>query len=393
MGDGTGGVRASEPGALQQATRTQVVSAGGSRSILLRQECDDIALRLTDLNVEYLLRSGTRLRAVRDVSIDLRRGETLGLVGESGCGKSSLGRAIVGVPEPISGAIAIDGQNVLALKRGGRREVRRKVQMIFQDPISSLNPQRSVVQTIEEPLAIRAIGDAKFRRQAALKMMTAVGLDPSTQGSRRPLEFSGGQCQRVAIGRALVSEPEVLICDEPVSALDVSVQAQVLNLLGEMKDRYQLAVVFISHDLSVVKLVADRVAVMYLGTICEMGASSSIFESPAHPYTVGLMASVPRADPKVRARSMEVIGEIPSPIHPPSGCRYHTRCPFRQAICVSEEPEMRRLGPDHFVACHFPVSARANEFSPGRPEGPEGNDGHTRSSQPNGQVAESIEEE
>ncbi|MCU1461380.1 MAG: transporter protein [Acidimicrobiales bacterium] len=329
----------------------------GSGTAPLRDGREDIVLRVEHLVVEFPTKGG-RVQAVSDVSFDVAKGETLGLVGESGCGKSTTGRAVMQLPRPRSGRVALEGTELTSLSPEELREMRPKMQLIFQDPISSLNPRRVVVDIVAEPLAIWGIEEN--RRFRVNHLLETVGLDTDT-AARRPHQLSGGQCQRVSIARALVMDPQVLICDEPVSALDVSVQAQILNLLEDMKARYGLTMVFISHDLSVVKNISDRVAVMYLGKLCEIAPSEALYRRPAHPYTNALLASVPHPDAsRVRGKSVPLTGELPSALDPPSGCRFRTRCPRAEARCADEEPTMRELQPGQFVACHFPVT-------PGRP--------------------------
>ncbi len=309
-------------------------------------------LSVENLVVEY--GSGRhRVHAVSDVSFDVRRGETLGLVGESGCGKSTLGRSVLQLYRPRSGRVMFDGVDLTAATGEALRRLRRRVQLIFQDPIASLNPRRRVGEIVAEPLVIAGIGDAAARERRVREVLNAVGLDADLVMRRRPHEFSGGQCQRISIARALVLEPDLIICDEPVSALDVSIRAQILNLLEEMKGRYGLTLIFIAHDLAVVKAVSDRVAVMYLGKLCEIGPAERIFEEPAHPYTSLLLAAIPLPDPDAGVPESVPFGEPPSPLAPPSGCRFRTRCPLAAARCAEEEPVMREIGPDRYVACHF----------------------------------------
>lgn len=318
-------------------------------------------LRVENLNVEFPAGPRRKVYAVSGISLDLLKGETLGLVGESGCGKSTTGRAIMSLPRPTSGSVLFEGTEMTALRGEGLRRTRPRMQMIFQDPISSLNPRRRVGDIITEPLSIwsKRKLDAATREERLREILGAVGLDYDSAVSRRPHEFSGGQCQRISIARALMMEPEMIICDEPVSALDVSVQAQILNLMEDMKVRYGLTLIFIAHDLAVVKNVSDRVAVMYLGKMCEVGAPEDLYSSPAHPYTAALLASIPVPDPDApQARTGATLGgELPSPLDPPSGCRFRTRCPRAQDRCAQDEPQIREVAPDHYVACHFPLEA------------------------------------
>ena len=316
----------------------------------------DVLLRVEDLVVEFHAHGG-KVKAVSGISLDLVAGETLGLVGESGCGKSTTGRAVMQLPRPTSGSVRFDGVELTELKGDALRRSRPQLQMIFQDPISSLNPRRKVGDIVEEGLDIWSVGNAESRRAKVDEMLAAVGLDPDTARNRRPHEFSGGQCQRISIARAVITDPKLIICDEPVSALDVSVQAQILNLLEEMKQRYDLTMLFIAHDLAVVKNVSDRVAVMYLGKLCEVGSPDVLYERPAHPYTAALLAAIPVPDPSSPPDDARVLGgEIPSNVNPPSGCRFRTRCPKAQARCAEEEPQIRDIGPDQYVACHFPLA-------------------------------------
>jgi peptide/nickel transport system ATP-binding protein len=334
----------------------------GTGKAHLRPE-DDVLLRVDDLVVEFNAEGG-KVKAVSGISLDLVAGETLGLVGESGCGKSTTGRAVMQLPRPTSGTVRFDGVELTALKGNALRETRPQLQMIFQDPISSLNPRRKVGDIVAEGLEIWNIGDAASRRAKVDEMLGAVGLDPDTARDRRPHEFSGGQCQRISIARAVITDPKLIICDEPVSSLDVSVQAQILNLLEEMKHRYNLTMLFIAHDLAVVKNVSDRVAVMYLGKLCEVGAPDVLYAQPAHPYTAALLAAIPVPDPGSPPDVAQVLsGEIPSNLNPPSGCRFRTRCPRAQEQCAEEEPQIRNVGPDQYVACHFPLApGEAIEF-------------------------------
>jgi peptide/nickel transport system ATP-binding protein len=316
---------------------------------------DDVLLRVEDLVVEFKTKGGT-VHAVSGISLDVREGETLGLVGESGCGKSTTGRAIMQLPPPTSGQVIFEGVDLASLGGQQLREVRTRLQFIFQDPISSLNPRRKVKDIVAEPLRIWKRGTDAEQKERVNEVLEAVGLDPAVSADRRPHQFSGGQCQRISIARSLVLEPKVIICDEPVSALDVSVQAQILNLLEDMKARYGLTLIFIAHDLAVVKNVSDRVAVMYLGKVCEVGSPDDLYATPAHPYTAALLRSIPVPDPTVPpVQSGLLTGDLPSPIDPPAGCRFRTRCPLAQERCAIEEPQVRPVGDEHFVACHFPL--------------------------------------
>jgi len=328
----------------------------GSGTAHLRA-AEDTLLRVEHLLVEFPLgRSGLKVNAVTDISLDIADGETVGLVGESGCGKSTTGRAIMSFPKPTGGRVVFDGTDLTSLSGEQLRQTRTQMQMIFQDPISSLNPRRTIRDIVGEPLNIWKRGTAAEREARIDEVLDAVGLDPVVAKPKRPHEFSGGQCQRIAIARALVLEPKVIICDEPVSALDVSVQAQILNLLEDMKERYQLTLVFIAHDLAVVKNVSDRVAVMYLGKLCEVAPPDELHAAPAHPYTRALLNAIPVPDPTRRPDPEgRLQGEIPSPVSPPSGCRFRTRCPRAADRCAVEEPQMRRVAEGHFVACHFPL--------------------------------------
>jgi peptide/nickel transport system ATP-binding protein len=318
----------------------------------------DALLRVEDLVVEFAAAGRGRVHAVSGISLDLLEGETLGLVGESGCGKSTTGRAIMQLPPPTSGHVTFDGVELTELHGADLRRMRPRMQMIFQDPISSLNPRRKVGDIVAEGLDIWEIGDKPSRKEKVDELLATVGLDPDSARNRRPHEFSGGQCQRISIARAVITEPKLIICDEPVSALDVSVQAQILNLLQDMKARYQLTLIFIAHDLAVVKNVSDRVAVMYLGKLCEVGPPDDLYASPSHPYTAALLAAIPVPDPTSHPEDADVLrGEIPSPTNPPSGCRFRTRCPRAQERCAEEEPQLRELSPGQFVACHFPLEA------------------------------------
>jgi peptide/nickel transport system ATP-binding protein len=325
-------------------------------------------LSVTNMTQRFAVRGGT-LEAVSNVSFTIAQGATLGLVGESGSGKSSIGRAIIQLPRPSLGSVRFDGRELTAMSAAELREARSGFQMIFQDSIAALNPRRKVREVVAEGPAILGWPKDKTAKRVR-EMLSLVGLDPDHYGDRRRHELSGGQCQRVAIARALVVEPRMLICDEPVASLDVSVQGQVLNLLDDMRTRYGLSVLFISHDLSVVHAVSDEIGVMYLGKIVEYGDAEVISTSPAHPYTQGLLDSVPVPDPHVPLPTTELRGEIPSPLNPPSGCRFRTRCPLAQDRCAAEVPELRRIDTGQLVACHFPLHGDiAPEPVPALPSG------------------------
>ncbi len=328
-------------------------------------------LEVSNLVQEFTVRdrggvkAGT-VHAVSDVSFSLAPGETLGLVGETGSGKSTLARALLQAPPPKSGSVRFRGTELVGLKRRRLVKARRHMQLVFQDPFSSLDPKWRVSQLVEEPLIAFKVGSAAERRARARELLDLVGLDPGRFASRRPGELSGGQAQRVAIARALALNPSLIICDEPVSSLDVLIRAQVLNLLEGLRTELGLAYLFIAHDLALVKQVSDRVAVMYLGKLVELGPAQSLYREPLHPYTVALLASIPSPDPSRRDEPVDrtIHGEPPSPIDPPSGCRFRTRCPRAQDVCATEEPLLRELAPGHLGACHFPVSADAGSPRP-----------------------------
>jgi peptide/nickel transport system ATP-binding protein len=322
--------------------------------MMLQSSLAEPLLKVENLVVEYVV-GGKTVHAVSSVSLDIARGETLGLVGESGCGKSTLGRAVLQLRQARSGKVLFDGNDLTAMHGDALRKMRQRVQLIFQDPIASLNPRRRVGDIVAEPLVISGVKDPEKRKQMVSDVLAAVGLDPALVMGRLPHEFSGGQCQRICIARALVLNPDFIICDEPVSALDVSIRAQILNLLEEMKTRYGLTLLFIAHDLAVVKAVSDRVAVMYLGRLCEVAPSEQLFARPAHPYTALLIEAIPVPDPDMRPAEAVAVGEPPSPIAPPSGCRFRTRCPRADARCAAEMPELRAVAPGQYAACHHPL--------------------------------------
>lgn len=324
----------------------------------------DAIIRARDLKKHYPIKGGVlrrtvgHVKAVDGVSFDLRAGETLGVVGESGCGKSTLGRMLMRLEEPTAGSLEFDGADLFSLSKREMRRKRRDIQIVFQDPYTSLNPRMTVGDIVGEPFEIHPDAVPKKGREARVKeLLEQVGLNPE-HINRYPHQFSGGQRQRIGIARGIALNPKVLVCDEPVSALDVSVQAQVVNVLERLKRDLGLAYVFIAHDLSVVRHISDRVAVMYLGKIAEIGTHEEIYDRPSHPYTQALLSAVPVPDPELRGqrRQIELVGDVPSPADPPSGCRFHTRCWKAQDICSAEEPQLIArpdLAGEHPSACHF----------------------------------------
>jgi peptide/nickel transport system ATP-binding protein/oligopeptide transport system ATP-binding protein len=302
----------------------------------------------------FLKRPSAFVRAVNGVSLRIRRGETFAVVGESGCGKTTLGRCILHLEQPTDGRIVFDGRDLATCDKHELRSLKRDMQIIFQDPYSSLNRRMTVGRIIGEGLAIHERMMARKRREHVLEMMRVVGLREEVL-NRYPHEFSGGQRQRIGIARALILQPKLIVADEPVSALDVSIQAQILNLMVELQNRFSLTYLFISHDLSVVRHISDRLAVMYLGRIMETAPSGSIYEHPLHPYSEALISAAPVANPVVRRNERVLTGDVPSPIHIPSGCSFHPRCSYKQDICQEKRPELHELAPDHAVACHFPL--------------------------------------
>jgi oligopeptide transport system ATP-binding protein len=326
-------------------------------------------VEVKNLKVYFPIRAGIfktvqgNVRAVDDITFEVRRGETLGLVGESGCGKSTTGRALIRLREPTEGSVKFDGVELTSLKTGPLRRLRRRMQIIFQDPYGSLDPRMTVGSIISEPLETHNLAKGAARRARVAELLKMVGLDP-TYVNRYPHEFSGGQRQRIGVARALAVEPEFIVCDEPISALDVSIQAQVLNLLTDLRDRLGLTYLFIAHDLSVVKHISDRVAVMYLGKIVEIGPPDQIYAGPGHPYTRALLSAVPVPDPQMERKRRRVIltGDVPSPANPPSGCRFHTRCWLYEKLgkpenCRTTDPPLREIGPDQQAACHYAEDA------------------------------------
>ena len=304
------------------------------------------------VHTHFFSRAKIFVQAVVRVDLTIRRGETLGLVGESGCGKSTLGRLILRLEEPTEGEIFFENEDILQYDSERLRQLRRQMQIIFQDPYSSLNPRKTVGSIIMEPLIIHHIGTKKEREERVLKLMEVVGLRPE-HINRYPHEFSGGQRQRIGIARALALNPKLIIADEPVSALDVSIQAQVLNLLADLQEEFHLTYLFIAHDLSVVEHISDRVAVMHLGRLAELAFSEDLYRSPKHPYTQALLSANPVPDPTLERKRVILQGEVPSPIHPPPGCNFHTRCPYRFDPCDKAVPQFKEIEPNHWVACYL----------------------------------------
>jgi oligopeptide transport system ATP-binding protein len=320
----------------------------------------EILLKVEDLKMHFPIYRGVfqrqvgAVRAVDGISFDVYRGETLGLVGESGCGKSTTGRTILQLYKPTEGQIHFEGADLVTLRGEEMRRMRRKMQMIFQDPYASLNPRMTVEQIVGEPLMVHNVATGKEIEERVKHLLELVGLNPAFS-TRYPHEFSGGQRQRVGVARALALQPSFIICDEPISALDVSIQAQVVNLLEELQEQFNLTYLFIAHDLSMVRHISKRVAVMYLGVIVELTDRDDLYSSPLHPYTQALLSAVPIPDPVLDAQRKRTIleGDVPSPANPPSGCRFRTRCPIAQGICAESRPEFREVKPGHFVACHL----------------------------------------
>jgi len=301
--------------------------------------------------IKYFPSSAGPIRAVDGISFSVEEGETLGVVGESGCGKTTLGNVLLRLEEPTSGSAFFEGKNIFKIEKAGMKEFRRKVQIIFQDPFASLNPRMKIGEIIGEPILVHGLADRRQTKEQVADLLKIVGLDTS-HANRYPHEFSGGQRQRIGIARALAVQPRLIVCDEPVSALDVSIQAQIINLLKDLQYSRKLTYLFISHDLSVVRHISDRVFVMYLGKIMELADKKELFANPLHPYTIALLSSVPVPDPDRQGERMILEGDTPSPVKPPSGCRFHTRCPHSFDLCRQQEPLLKDVGGGHLCACH-----------------------------------------
>jgi peptide/nickel transport system ATP-binding protein len=331
------------------------------------------------LKVYFPIKSGVVLdrhvgdiRAVDDVSFEIRRGETLGLVGESGCGKSTVGRALLRLLRPTSGRIVFDGRDITSLGEQELRPLRRRMQIVFQDPFASLNPRHSVGRIVGEPLWVHGLSSRRKSEARARELLKIVGL-PADAVSRYPHEFSGGQRQRIGLARALAVNPDFVVADEPVSALDVSIQAQIVNLLEQLQQEFELTYLFIAHDLAVVRHISDRVVVMYLGSIVEVSPADDLYERPLHPYTISLLSAVPIPDPEVEAKRRPLLlpGDLPSPANPPPACRFHTRCPYVQPTrCRDDVPALRPLEDGHLVSCHWAEEIRAGRLTPQRVDAP-----------------------
>ncbi|RAP76307.1 ABC transporter ATP-binding protein [Paenibacillus montanisoli] len=316
---------------------------------------NQMLIEVDQLKKYFDVGKGNRLKAVNDLTFGIREGETLGMVGESGCGKSTAGRTILRLYEPTSGAVSFQGKNIMKASGSTLKALRREMAMIFQDPYASLNPRWKVEDLIAEPLDIHGLANgAKDRKMQVERLLDRVGLR-SEHARRYPHEFSGGQRQRIGIARALAVNPKFIVCDEPISALDVSIQAQVVNLLQDLQREYGLTYLFIAHDLAMVKHISDRVAVMYLGKMVELAESEELYANPKHPYTKALMSAIPVPDPDIEATKERIVltGDLPSPVNPPSGCQFRTRCPFATEKCAAEVPEFREVEPNHWAACHY----------------------------------------
>ena len=330
-------------------------------------------VELENVKVYFPIRSGLVLdrhigdiKAVDDVTFEIRRGETLGLVGESGCGKSTVGRAILRLYKPTAGRIRFDGEDITERNEGDLRPLRRRMQLIFQDPFSSLNPRHSVGRIVGEPMRVHGLTGRRGQSGRIRELLQTVGL-PGDAAGRYPHEFSGGQRHRIGISLALAVNPDFIVADEPVSALDVSIQAQIINLLEQLQSEFSLTYLFIAHDLAVVRHISDRIAVMYLGTIVEISPAAELYENPLHPYTIALLSAVPIPDPEVESKRETILlpGDLPSPANPPAACRFHTRCPYIQPTrCATEVPPLRKLSEGHVVACHWAEEIKAGRIQP-----------------------------
>jgi peptide/nickel transport system ATP-binding protein len=360
------------PGAVEEAPLPEPESAAAEPAAAAASNGDGL-VELENLKVYFPIKSGLVLdrhvgdvRAVDDVTLTIERGETLGLVGESGCGKSTVGRAIIRLYQPTAGTIRFDGQDITNLGEADMRPLRRRMQMVFQDPFASLNPRHSIGRMVAEPLRVHGLASGKTAQRRVRELLEIVGL-PADAATRYAHEFSGGQRQRIGIARALAVNPDFIVADEPVSALDVSIQAQIINLLENLQSEFDLTYLFIAHDLAVVRHISDRIAVMYLGTIVEVSPADELYESPLHPYTISLLSAVPIPDPVVEKQRETILlaGDLPSPANPPPACRFHTRCPYMQPTrCQDEVPQLRELEPGHVVACHWAEQIRAGELKP-----------------------------
>jgi peptide/nickel transport system ATP-binding protein len=347
--------------------------AGEAGMAFERRRQDGALVELDDLKVYFPIKSGLFLdrhvgdiKAVDGVSLSIKRGETVGLVGESGCGKSTVGRAILRLYEPTDGRIVFDGQDITKLGESELRPLRRRMQMVFQDPYSSLNPRHSVGRMVSEPMRVHGLGGRRSTNARVRELLQTVGL-PADAGSRYPHEFSGGQRQRIGLARSLAMNPDFIVADEPVSALDVSIQAQIMNLLENLQKEFELTYLFIAHDLAVVRHISDRIAVMYLGKIVEISPADELYARPLHPYTISLLSAVPIPDPVVELQRERIllVGDLPSPANPPAACRFHTRCPYVQPTrCTDEEPLLRRLFEGQVVACHYAEDIQAGRIQP-----------------------------
>jgi len=321
---------------------------------------DETILKVENLKMYFPIKRGViqrtvgHVHAVDDVSFEVHKGETFGLVGESGCGKTTTGRTILQLYRATDGKVLFEGKDLTKLRSEEMRQMRRKIQMIFQDPYASLNPRMTVEQIIGEPLLVHGLAHGNEIREKVKTLLSQVGLNPAYI-DRYPHEFSGGQRQRIGVARAISLEPDLIVCDEPISALDVSIQAQVVNLLEDLQDKLGLTYIFIAHDLSMVRHISTRVIVMYLGVFVELADRNTLYKNPMHPYTIGLLSAVPIPDPLVEEKRERIIlkGDVPSPVNPPSGCRFRTRCPIAQQVCADERPSWKEVEPSHFVACHF----------------------------------------